>query len=203
MNRSNIFYKSLVTLVAVLLIVMFASVYFKPSETMLRSPEQVMEVLQTETHLTPLDSYLGLPKDARLLVDLRSGHQYQQGHLEDAVNLPLGSLDKASERDRIEKALDSGKKVFLYAERMIDAEGAWMMLYQMGLDGMRVLRIDVYSDMQEVKITEQEEAIKMDYAEIYKDLSTKPVIQARPQPKPKRNIQPVKKKKKKVPEGGC
>ena len=204
MNRSNFYSKALITLVTIFLILVATKAYFSPSETMVRSPQQAMTELKSGTHLAVLQELKDTPVESLFLIDLRSMHQFELGHLEGATHMPMRSLEQVSERDRINQVLKSGKKVFIYAENMHVAEGAWLLLYQMGLDGIQVLQIDVHSTSGHLEVKERAESLKMDYAAIYRELSTKPVIKEKKRTETrKKTVQPVKKKKKKAPEGGC
>ena len=203
MNRSNFIIKALIALVTVFLTLVAAKVYFRSSETMNRSAEEAVSALESGEHLVLFQTMKETPDESLALIDLRSDHQYRMGHLEGAINIPMRSLEQSTQRDLIIQAVDSGKKVLLYAESMYDAEGAWLLLYQMGLDGMQVLQIDVHSAAEELKVSEHTDAVPLDYAARYKKLSTKPVEKVKTAPVPKKTVQPVQKKKKKAPEGGC
>ena len=203
MKRSYFLIKAIIVLLAVFLILAAAKFFFKSSETIKRSPEQVVTELNNGLHFAILGELKDIPQESFMLVDLRSQHQYQLGHLDGAVNMPLRSLEQVSERERIEQTLVSGKKVFIYAENMPDAEGAWLFLYQMGLDGVRVLQIDVQSTRESLVVTEHKDHVEMNYASLYKEMSTKRVQKEIEAPRTKKTVQTAQKKKKKAPEGGC
>lgn len=70
-----------------------------------------------------------------LFVDLRNPRQYDNGHIDGAVNLPMETvLDPAAR-----KLLRSAPHIVLYDEGSAAANQVWMLLRQTGLENLYVL----------------------------------------------------------------
>lgn len=65
-------------------------------------------------------------KDGAILIDVRTVQEFKAGHLDDAVNMPLSSLNKLA------NPLDRGKTVVVYCRTGSRASHAKRQLYDMG-----------------------------------------------------------------------
>lgn len=158
-------------------------------------PDEAMEILAYE------DSSF-------IFVDVRNPNVYQRGYLGNAINIPVSDiLDEGSLDFYRLMAADSVTIVF-YGKDQREANAPWMLLKQLGFTQMKVLlggydyladeSIDYY-DMPEIPAYFVEEPA-LDFAAFMEAAGTQTMEQSSPEPK---EIQPVKRKKKVVSEGGC
>lgn len=89
-------------------------------------PDEVLEIVanQDETYL---------------LVDLRSEYAFVKNHLDGAVNIPKNMLLEKENLQFFDKAVSDSLIVILYGETQLDANGPWMVLYQLGYPNLKVL----------------------------------------------------------------
>lgn len=65
-----------------------------------------------------------------LLLDVREPDEYEEGHLKDSVNIPLGELNRAK--------IDEGRKVFVYCRSGARSQSACQLLRSRGIDAQNI-----------------------------------------------------------------
>lgn len=178
------------------------------------SPEEAMLRAVAGNQYISMQAYRALARGGEgdvLLVDLRPAGEFEKGHLENAVNMPVPNLLD----DEYFSALKESKHVVLYGEEMSQANGPWLLLTQLGLDHVKMLRSD-YDGVVAGADTISPETARYDYAAIFqkaverhkKEVEAgiaKPAVVTQPAAAPKKVIVPEKKPEKKVveEEEGC
>lgn len=86
-----------------------------------------------EDHVTPgeLSQWIIEGKNDYQLVDIRSKDEYEKGHIEGAINIPLTNL---MNRNVIMDELNHDKKIIIYSNGSSHASQAWVILKGMGID---------------------------------------------------------------------
>jgi rhodanese-related sulfurtransferase len=149
-----------------------------------------------------------------IFVDVRGKYEYERGHIENAINIPLSDLLDEENKALYENWLKDSITVVLYGNDELEANAPWMLMYQLGYTNMRVLLggygyIDrLYLDQLEDGEVYSVEDPQYDFAGIIlkvKEEKEKPTEVVVPAPKKveKKKEVIIEKKVKKAAEGGC
>lgn len=144
-----------------------------------------------------------------VLVDVRSQFEFENGHLENAVNIPTAEILSTKNSDVFKEIKENNKTAVLYGTDPNEVNAPFMLLYQLGYDNLKILTIkNSYVDnklvTKNVEIENSAADIKAFIAESVKKANeaTKKKVIVR-KPKPVKKVIKVKKKKKAPAEGGC
>ncbi|MCB0459183.1 MAG: rhodanese-like domain-containing protein [Flavobacteriaceae bacterium] len=170
-----------------------------------------MYVVDTKKALTELtaDTYIIAQKDVTEgteLIDIRNQYEYEKGHLEGAINIPVTDL-LTDESINVFKTKDN---IVLYGNTPNDAVTPLILLRQLGYSNVKVLAVKNSYDHN--KLITEPATIETAVADIKgfidnsvkkaEEANAKPVIKE-VKPAPVKQVVPVKKKKKLPVEGGC
>ncbi|MCB0484769.1 MAG: rhodanese-like domain-containing protein [Flavobacteriaceae bacterium] len=170
-----------------------------------------MYVVDTKKALTELtaDTYIIAQKDVTEgteLIDIRNQYEYEKGHLEGAINIPVTDL-LTDESINVFKTKDN---IVLYGNTPNDAVTPLILLRQLGYNNVKVLAVKNSYDHN--KLITEPATIETAVADIKgfidnsvkkaEEANAKPVIKE-VKPAPVKQVVPVKKKKKLPVEGGC
>lgn len=195
---------SLAAVLSILLIVIGLLNYKRPS---------YLYAQNTFTTLNKLDStdYLVSPKGLKtsdyVLVDVRNPFEFEKGHLQDAINIYSPELLSSENTNRLEERTSLGKPILLYGTSPNETLPVFMMLCQLDIGPVKILETRNYFEKDQLKTVYSEvekstpdirSFIQSSVKKASEQQKVKPV--KRPAPK---KVLPVKKKKKKMPEGGC
>ena len=143
-----------------------------------------------------------------ILVDLRNPYEYNKGFLNNAINIPVSDILNTESIEFFKQMEKDSIIVVFYGNNQREANGPWMLLKQLGFNYTKVLLggynyladedIDYY-DLPEIPAYFVEEPI-MDFAAFIEEAGNVPEVETEEEQK---IIQPVKRKKKIVAEGGC
>ncbi|SEH05433.1 rhodanese-like domain-containing protein [Candidatus Venteria ishoeyi] len=138
-------------------------------------------------------------------IDLRNPHDYINGHIEGAVNIPLQNLLSEEYASLLE---DESITNILYAYSQSQACGPWMLLKQLGynnnrimLGGYNFIKNNVMDNFTLRSNNYQDELAKYDYAKVVKETSGG--LNVGSKSKAKKALPVARKKKKKAAAGGC
>lgn len=147
---------------------------------------------------------------ASIFIDLRDPYEYQNGFLGEAINIPVSDILLEESIAFFDAMQTDSITVILYANTQLDANGSWMLLKQLGYSNIKVLLggynylanddIDYY-DMPEIPEYFVEEPALL-FSEVIENMGSQNFEDAETKTKPQ-SIQPIKRKKKAVAEGGC
>ena len=142
-----------------------------------------------------------------VLIDVRNQFEFEKGHLENAINIYAPEFLNEQNSDLFNELKDDGKTLILYGKDPNEVIAPFMLLYQLGYNNIKILTIDnSYSQnkliTKNIVIEKSEADVNAFINESVKKAAVKPKLKIKAKPKPKRVI-PVKKKKKRAPEGGC
>lgn len=197
---------SISAILFLLIIVVGLLTFRKPEFSFSNSSEKTLETVVRNEHIITLDEFQKMDPENYLLLDVRNSFDFSKGHIENAFNVPMSQILNTESIAKFKKSETLKKQVILYAEHPQEANASWLLLYQLGYEGVKVLSAKTfyhdrhfYAQNIEVGKPSFDYAMEMKKASIQKVKNT-PVI--KPQPVKKKVItQP--KKKKRAPEGGC
>lgn len=181
----------------------------------IKRPKTPFKVNADNTLIACLDhSYMLSPNDLEImdtstytLIDIRNNLDYTKGHYKDAINVQVSQFLEDTFINLIEDSLNEGKMIILYGRQPHESNNAWMLLYQLGFDNIRILSAETHYNNDHFNLKEVIiESPELNYAETMEKAKTNPVKKIKStytaSPK-KKKVVTKPKKKKRIPEGGC
>lgn len=132
-----------------------------------------------------------LNNEDHIIIDLRSPVAFRQAHPGGALNVPIQDLLIKESLEMIARYEALGTTIVLYGSDPGQANGAWMLLKQLGIKNLRI-----YSGQQPGL-----EQARFDYRQVTEKAGA-PAAAGEKAPAPE-TIVPVRKNKKSKAEGGC
>ncbi|MCA0932303.1 rhodanese-like domain-containing protein [Lutimonas saemankumensis] len=179
----------------------------KPDVFFTKDSDHTLQFLNDDAYIIQLDSLALMEKGSYLLIDNRSNFEYTKGHMVDAVNIPQNQILKKEYLDVIKNAAANNKTIIIYNETPEIANNSCLLLYQLGIENLKLLAVDAYYQSETFKIVDNTiEDPLYDYAQTMKEAGIAPVkkiIQKQKTLPQKKKVVTKPKKKKKMPEGGC
>lgn len=169
-------------------------------------------ILMFEDEIFPEDvaSIIEYGDSGYYFIDVRYSDDFAKGHIETADNIPLPLLLEKENIDLLNQLAKDSVTVIMYGQTQNDANGAWMLLKQMGYNNIKVMLggyhyyttgpLDLY-DMPDIPEYLVEDPL-YDYAAVIEEIGG-PVTPGMDADESPETIVPVRKKKKAVVEGGC
>ena len=113
---------------------------FLPAQSrqiVIKPGELVRTIEGEEYHIDPetISKWLVEGNEDFLLIDVRSAEEFAQGHIKNAMNIPLPELIKQETIDE----LDTDKLIILYSNGMSHAVQAWVVLHSAEITDIAVL----------------------------------------------------------------
>ncbi len=111
----------------------------KPADYYKLSAKEMLRIaLAKEDVVTPdsIRSMIEKGEDSFTLVDLRTPMDYVNGHIDDAVNIPLPDLLEKGNQKFLK---NQGKTIVLYADDEVKGCAPWMLLKQLGYKNVKVM----------------------------------------------------------------
>ncbi|WP_456421251.1 rhodanese-like domain-containing protein [Lutibacter sp.] len=135
------------------------------------------------------------------LIDIRSPYEYNKGYIKNAINIYVPDLLEPKQLSYIKQLDKENKIIVLYGKNPEEANGAWLLLTQLGLKNIKVLcaKLNYKNDKLIVEGYPLEKPA-LNYAEFMKKASSGKIKIVKKAP---RKVIKLIKKKKKVAEGGC
>lgn len=106
------------------------------------SPEETIELVAwDEGFVFPyeLEDVLVGAVDTVIIVDIRNTFEFSRGHIPGSENISAVELISEENIKRLKKLRDEGVKVVIYGETLLQANGPYMVLRQIGFDNVSAL----------------------------------------------------------------
>ncbi|MFK5879329.1 MAG: rhodanese-like domain-containing protein [Flavobacteriaceae bacterium] len=192
-----------ISAVLFLLVIVIAVLAFeKPEYVFEKNTAETLEKIVAKDYILSKSDLENIAESEYVIVDIRSNYEYAKGHMDGALNISTHEVFKEETTSLFNEIRDSGKTVILYGDKADNANSAWMLLYQLGYENIKVLCVATsFVDNQfQVKSIDLEKPM-VNYAKVIQSLMGEKatVVEVK---KPKKVIT-APKKKKRVPEGGC
>lgn len=201
------------TILFVIALIIGFITFRKPAFTYKMPAQEMVDQLNNQNNqITPPVALQIMSKNdpSNIFVDLRDPYVYQKGYLGEAVNIPVSDILQQESIDFFDDMLANSISVILYANNQFEANGAWMLLQQLGYSNVKIL-LGGYNYFIQYKADDPNLADSPEYlveepafsfSEMIENMGSKDSQPTESNDKPQ-NIQPVKRKKKAAAQGGC
>jgi len=200
---------SIAAVLSILIVLIALLNYQRPKYLYTQNTSKTLTKLLQTDYLVTTDDMNG---NGTELIDVRNPFDFEKGHIEGAVNVYAPELLSDKHADFLERIKKENKTVLIYGQDPDQALSVFMSLCQLGIGEPRILSTRNFFEKDQL-ITESvavekeapnvslfiETSVK-NASKIQNASQAKKTVKKTPQPK---QVSPVKKKKKKVPEGGC
>ena len=193
---------SISTVVFILILVIGVLTFKMPTNVYKKTKAETLAMLKTQDYLV---AHADIDRTNSVLIDIRDKFDYSINHLENALNIPTSEILNANSISLFDQLRDQGKTAILYGKNPDDVNSAYMVLFQLGYDNLKILNgtTQLVDNELQVKNHDLEKPIE-NYMDIFKQVETEEAIPVKKvAPAPPKKIIVVKKKKKRKPEGGC
>lgn len=205
--------KTMITMLLFVVVIVIGLITLsKPRLSYSLSPEQTVELVRyDEGFVFPyeLEDILNKTIDTVVLIDIRNTFQFGRGHIPTAENISAVELLTKDNIKRLEELKNSGQTVLIYSNTLVEANGPFMVLRQIGFDNVKVLMggYDYYKEWKDMLGDSYgDDAYFMGSPDFdYAAVAVSTVVTG-DSPSSDENQAPItvtRKKKAKVAEGGC
>lgn len=193
---------SISAIIFILLIIIGVLSFKKPANVFNKDKNLPITPIEKQDFIiskTALDSL----KSDFALVDLRASHEFERGSLANAINIYTPNLLDKNAKEQLEDFAKRNKTIVLFGSDPNQANGAWLLLTQLGYKNVKILCASLAYDSQNKLIVSEFQLEKpdQDYAGFMAKVkpANGPQINIETE---KKTIQFTKTKKKKT-GGGC
>jgi len=141
-----------------------------------------------------------------LFIDVRNPHEFLTNHIENSINIPASEILKEENFNYLRKMDQENITIIIYGNDALQANGAWMLLNQLGINNLKLLTIgfNTISQLSKENLTE----LYQIEDQIFSDSAINPMVNPSLHVDPatslnKQKITPVKKEKRTTTAGGC
>jgi len=199
-----------VSAVLFLLIIVIGVLSFrKPKYVFENNTETTLNKIMEKDYILTQDQLKTIDASQYVLVDVRSNFEYVKGHINNAVNISAHQAFSDENTDFLKKLKNSDKTIVIYGENPDEADSAWMLLYQLGYENVKILCVETFYKDNKFQVKDYAlEKPSVDYAKIMNaakksSSNQKESTKVKTPKKEPKKVTPKPKKKKRVPEGGC
>ena len=191
-----------ISAVLFLLVILIGFLTFrKPEHVFQKNAASTLQEINKKEYILTSDQLKALDASTYALIDIRNSYEYAKGHIKGAINISAHQVFNKETKDLFQKIINEGKTIVVYGENPDAASGAWMLLYQLGYENSKILCVTTnYTNNKFVVDNYDLEKPIVNFAEVIKASSNVSTTKVE---KPVKKVITVKKKKKRVAEGGC
>ena len=192
-----------ISAVLFLLVVVIAVLTFKKPEYIFeKSAEETLEKIVEKDYIISQNDLENMDASNYEIIDIRSNYEYAKGHMDNAINISSHDIFEKESNSFLKELSKTEKTAILYGDHPDSANSAWMLLYQLGYENVKVLSVETSFVNNQFQIKNVDiEKPAVNYAKVLDSLmDDKPTVVTVKKPK---KVITAPKKKKRVPEGGC
>ncbi|MBD0776320.1 rhodanese-like domain-containing protein [Maribacter sp. ANRC-HE7] len=192
---------SISTVVFILVILIGILTFKKPTNVYKKTNRETLAMVNTQDYLV---DYSNVDPSNSVFIDIRDRFEYSKGHIDNALNMPTADILEAESIARFDDLTNKGKTVVFYGKNQNEANSAWMILYQLGYDNIKILNSTTQLVDNRFLVTDFDlEKPVPNYLDIFKGNTENSGGEQTMAPVTPKKVIAVKKKKKRKPEGGC
>lgn len=204
---------SIAASIFVLILVIGLLTFRKPTFNYSVSSEEFVKQLGVKSWwLSPEESrqVLNSENSDCVLIDLRNPEEFDKGHLENAVNIPVSEILANSSFEVINNTKKTSKSIILIGNDLLVTNGIWMLLKQVGIVNIKMIpEFDFQETVNNktaenyIRVRESEiEKPSFNFAQLMKS-DLKESQNSSSTSEKNKQILPTKKVKKTSTQGGC
>lgn len=177
------------------------------SENFKKTPQEVhTQLLKKEYLINAEDLIFNDSTVAHVLVDLRNQFDFENGHIDGAVNIFSSQILEKEPLKFFRKIEKEGKTIVLYSQNPLETNSSWYLLYKLGFENIKILnaQVNLLNNKLEIKPISNEN-LTVDIASYIKKSNEVKVetVEIKPIKTEVKKVTPVKKVKVEIEEGGC
>jgi len=193
---------SIATVLFILVVLIAVLSYKRPKHIYSINAPNTLEKIESADYFVSLNE---INNTEHFLIDIRNQFEFEKGHLENAINIYAPEILNKQNSEIFDQFKEDDKTVILYGTNPNEVIAPYLLLYQLGNNNIKILAAEIsYSQNKLItKYVEIEKSVADVNAFINESVKKaavkpKPIIKKVP-----RKVLPIKKKKKRAPEGGC
>lgn len=199
-----------ISAVLFLLVIIIAVLAFKqPKHIFVNNTKTTLQKIIAKEYILTLDQFNAIDSSQYALIDVRRNFEFSKGHLNNAINISIHQAFNENTTEFLRNLKNGNKTIILYGKNPDEANSAWMLLYQLGYENVKIL--SVKTEFTDNKFQVKNSAIEkpaVNFAQVMKKATEKPkkikvIKKVAPKKVAPKKVIPKPKKKKRVPEGGC
>ena len=193
---------SIATVLFILVVLIAVLSYKRPKHIYSINAQNTLEKIESADYFVSLNE---INNTENFLIDIRNQFEFEKGHLENAINIYAPEILNKQNSEIFDQFKEDDKTAILYGTNPNEVIAPYLLLYQLGNNNIKILAAEIsYSQNKLItKYVEIEKSVADVNAFINESVKKaavkpKPIIKKVP-----RKVLPIKKKKKRAPEGGC
>ncbi|KUO66229.1 MAG: hypothetical protein APF83_06545 [Lutibacter sp. BRH_c52] len=178
--------------------------YKRPKNIYAINTKDTLEKITGDNYIITLNE---LNNPDFVLIDIRNQYEFEQGHLENAINIYAAEILSVDHIKVFDELKESNKTAVLYGNNPQEVNAPFLILYQLGFDNIKLLAIE--NSYLQNKLISKNTVIEKSEADVtaFINESVKKATTAQAVKKvviaPPKKVITVQKKKKAPAEGGC
>lgn len=194
-----------ISAVLFLLVILIGVLTFKkPKYVFEKDTVTTLQKIIEKDYFLSLGDFKSIDPTQYILIDVRSNFEYAKGHIKDAINISAHQTFSDNTTVLLRSLKNGDNTIIVYGENPDQADSAWMLLYQLGYENVKILSVETKYINSEFQVKNYDlEKPSVNYAQIMaKAQSFSGTVSETKKSTPKK-VLPRPKKKKRVAEGGC
>ena len=139
LNKTN---RLTIAVVAFAIVIIIGMITFRrPEVTYKLTPAESLALLNNPALLVTPAQTTGIMNDSAgkyVFIDVRNSIAYGQGHIKNAINIPVRELLSKKSRQIFHEIESANQTAILYGETQQQASGPWLMLHQTGFNSVKL-----------------------------------------------------------------
>ncbi len=194
---------SIATVLFILVVLIAVLTYKRPKHIYSINAQNTLEKIVSADYFVSLND---INNTEHFLIDIRNQFEFEKGHLENAVNIYAPEILNKQSSEIFDQLNEDGKTVILYGTNLNEVVAPYLLLYQLGYNNLKIMTVEIsYSQNKLVTKNVEIEKSVTDVNAFISESIKKAAVKPKPIIKkiPLKKVLPIKKKKKRAPEGGC
>ena len=132
-----------ISAVLFLLVILISVLTFKkPQHVFEKNSAATLKEISDQNYILTQNELAAIDSSQYTIIDIRSNYEYAKGHLKDAVNISTHDLLYENSIEFLDGVSNKDQLAILYGEHPDLANSAWMLLYQLGYENIKILSIE-------------------------------------------------------------
>jgi len=188
-----------------LLVILIGVVTFKkPKHIFEKDTVTTLQKIIEKDYFLSLEEFKSIDPAQYVLIDVRSNFEYAKGHIKDAINVSAHQTFSGNTTELLRSLKNGDKTIIVYGENPDEADSAWMLLYQLGYENIKILSVETQYTNSKFQVKNYDlEKPSVNYAQVMAKAQSFSGIVSETKKSASKKVLPRPKKKKRVAEGGC